>query len=49
MRELVKPFVISGAFIAAAVFCAGAMNSWYDGRNAVLVEEVYTVRPGDTI
>ena len=49
MRELVKPFVISGAFIAAAVFCAGAMNSWDDGRNAVLVEEVYVVRPGDTI
>ena len=49
MRELVKPFVISGAFIATAVFCAGAMNSWDDGKNVVLVEEVYTVRPGDTI
>ena len=49
MRELVKPFVISGAFIAAAVFCAGAMNSWDDERDAVLVEEVYTVRPGDTL
>ena len=49
MRELVTPLVISGAFIAAAVFCAGAMNPWGDGKNAVLVEEVYTVRPGDTI
>ena len=49
MRELVKPFVISGAFIAAAVFCAGAMNSWDDGKNAVLVEEVYVVKPGDTL
>ena len=49
MRELVKPFVISGAFIAAAVFCAGAVNPWDDGRNAVLVEEVYTVCPGDTL
>ena len=49
MRELVKPFVISGAFIAAAVFCGGAMNSWDDGKNVVLVEETYTVRPGDTI
>ena len=49
MRELVTPLVISGAFIAAAVLCAGAVNPWDDGRNAVLVEEVYTVRPGDTI
>ena len=49
MRELVKPFVISGAFIAAAVFCAGAVNSWDDGKNAVLVEETYTVKSGDTL
>ena len=49
MRELVTPFIISGAVIAAAVLCAGAVNPWDDGRNAVLVEEVYTVRPGDTI
>ena len=50
MRELVKPFVISGTFIAAAVFLSGATGELFaDGRNAVLVEEVYTVRPGDTI
>ena len=49
MRELVTPLVISGAFIAAAVFCAAAMNPWGDGKNVVLVEEVYTVRPGDTL
>ena len=49
MRELVKPFVISGAFVAAAALLSGAMNSWDDGKNVVLVEEVYTVRPGDTI
>lgn len=49
MRELVTPLVISGAFIAAASLLSGAVNPWDDGRNAVLVEEVYTVRPGDTI
>ena len=49
MREFWKPMLIGGAFIAAAVFCAGAVNPWDDGKNAVLVEEVYTVRPGDTI
>ena len=50
MRELVKPVLIGGAFIAAAVFLSGAtVEPFADGRNAVLVEEVYTVRPGDTI
>ena len=49
MREFWKPVLIGGAFIAAAVFCAGAVNSWDDGKNVVLVEEVYMVRPGDTI
>lgn len=50
MRELVKPVLIGGAFIAAAVFLSGATGELFaDGRNAVLVEEVYTVRPGDTI
>ena len=40
---------IAGAAIAvAAILCAGmAMED--DGQNAVMVEEVYTVRPGDTI
>lgn len=42
--------VIAGCVIAGlAILCAGACNPWDDGRNAVLVEEVYTVRPGDTI
>jgi len=42
--------VIAGCVIAGlAILCAGACNPWEDGRNAVLVEETYTVRPGDTI
>ena len=49
MGELIKPALIGGAFIAAAAFFAGAVNPWDDGRNAVLVEEVYVVRPGDTL
>ena len=49
MREFVKPMLIGGAFMAAASLLSGAVNPWDDGKNAVLVEEVYTVRPGDTI
>ena len=49
MREFWAPVLIGGAFVAAAAFCSGAVNPWDDGKNAVLVEEVYTVRPGDTI
>ena len=49
MREFVKSMLIGGAFVAAAELCAGAVHPWDDGKNAVLVEEVYTVRPGDTI
>ena len=42
--------VIAGCVIAGlAILCAGACNPWDDDKNAVLVEEVYTVRPGDTI
>ena len=42
--------VIAGCVIAGlAILCAGACNPWNDGRNAVLVEETYVVRPGDTI
>ena len=41
--------VIAGCCIAgAAILLAGACNPWDDG-GAVLVEEVYTVRPGDTL
>ena len=40
---------VAGAIVAgAAILCAG-MATHEDGKNAVLVEEVYTVRPGDTI
>ena len=40
---------VAGAIVAgAAILCAG-MATQEDGRNAVLVEEIYTVRPGDTI
>ena len=42
--------VITGCCIAgAAILFSGACNPWDDTRDAVLVEEVYTVRPGDTI
>ena len=48
MRELWKNVLIGGAFVTAAALCSGACNPWDDG-GAVLVEETYTVRPGDTI
>ena len=42
--------IIAGCVIAGlAILCAGACNPWDDGRNAVLVEETYVVRSGDTI
>ena len=42
--------IIAGCVIAGlAILCAGACNPWDDGRGAVLVEETYVVRPGDTI
>ena len=49
MREFLKAALVGGAFVAAASLLSGAVNPWDDGKNAVLVEEVYTVRPGDTI
>ena len=49
MREFWKPMLVGGAFVAVASLLSGAMNPWDDGKNAVLVEEVYTVRPGDTL
>ena len=49
MRELWKNIIIGGAFVGTAVLCSGAVNPWGDGKEAVLVEEVYVVRPGDTI
>ncbi len=43
--------VIAGCCIAgAAILLAGAAGEpWDDGKNAVLMEETYTVRPGDTL
>ena len=42
--------LIAGCFIAgAAILFSGACNPWDNGKNAVLVEEVYVVRQGDTL
>ena len=43
-----KAAVAGGIVAGAAILCAG-MATQEDGKNAILVEEVYTVRPGDTI
>ena len=48
ISEFAKSSFIGGAFLAVAALCSGACNPWDDG-GAVLVEEVYTVRPGDTL
>ena len=44
----VKAIIAGGIVAGAAILCAGMATNG-DGKNAVLVEEVYTVRPGDTI
>jgi len=49
MHEFWKHIAIGGAFVGVAALCSGAVNPWDDGANAVLVEETYTVRPGDTL
>ena len=49
MREFWKNIIIGGAFMTAAALCSGACNPWDDGKNAVLVEETYTGRQGDTL
>ena len=42
--------LIAGCFIAgAAILFSGACNPWDDGKNAVLIEETYTVKSGDTL
>ena len=43
--------VIAGCALAglAILFAGAAGEPWDDGRNAVLVEEVYTVKSGDTL
>lgn len=41
--------VIAGCCIAgAAILCAGAATH-EEGNNAILIEEVYVVKPGDTL
>lgn len=49
MCEFLKAALVGGAFVAAASLLSGACNPWDDGKNAVLVEEVYVVKPGDTL
>ena len=44
----VKKAVAGAAITIAAILCAGAATH-EDGKNAVLVEEVYVVKPGDTL
>lgn len=42
--------LIAGCCIAgAAILFSGACNPWDNGKNAVLVEETYTVKSGDTL
>lgn len=42
--------IITGSAIAlAAILLVGACSPQSDGRNAVLVEEVYVVKSGDTL
>ena len=48
MHEFWKHIAIGGAFVGVAALCSGAVNPWDDG-GAVLVEEVYTVKAGDTL
>ena len=43
-----KAIIAGGIVAGAAILCAG-MATQEDGKNAVLVEETYVVRPGDTI
>lgn len=43
-----KAIIAGGIVAGAAILCAG-MVTQEDGKNAVLVEETYIVRPGDTI
>ena len=45
-----KKIIAGGAIALAAILFAGAAGEpWDDGKNAVLVEEVYVVKLGDTI
>ena len=44
-----KKLIAGGLLAGAAMLLSGAVNPWDDGKNAVLVEEVYTVKPGDSL
>ena len=43
-----KKVIAVAAIAVVAILCAGMVTE-DDGQNAVMVEEVYTVRPGDTL
>ena len=43
-----KAIIAGGIVAGAAILCAG-MATQEDGKNAVLVEEVYVVKSGDTL
>ena len=47
MRNSWKAAIVGGIVAGAAILCAGMATQ--EDTHAVLVEEVYTVRPGDTI
>lgn len=45
-----KKVIVGCALAGLAILFAGAAGEpWDNGRNAVLVEEVYVVKPGDTL
>ena len=48
MRNSWKAAVAGGIVAGAAILCAG-MATQEDGKNAVLVEETYVVKAGDTL
>lgn len=45
-----KKVIVGCALAGLAILFAGAAGEpWDNGRNALLVEEVYVVKPGDTL
>ena len=46
----VQKVIVGCALAGLAILFAGAAGEpWNDGRNAILIEEVYVVKPGDTL
>lgn len=46
----VKKVIVGCVIAGLAILLAGAASEpWNDGKNAVLVEETYTVKSGDTL